>query len=402
MPTRPTDVSKLWGRAGGRCALCRMQPTAVALDGVLAEAAHIVARSAAGPRGDDPLPQDNRDRYSNLILLCPNHHTEVDWDTATWTVTRLLEAKHEHERWVQDQLDRGLLTPRADEVAPFREARVREWGARSDNAWAFSALTPLELSEDALDVVAPHVVTKFQGLSLPAPLHLPIGGSVNAYFVEPTMNGLAVEDFRRLADGVGYRVELYRSGHCEIAVCLDAWLDAVDSLSEPDARIYQSAAWSEHRLRECTRLLQYEQWAEIIVWSIATLSSIWEDLDLPFQDAILTCAVAVQPSTCLIAARGNTTRVGRPSEHDGILHSLVSRLGDVGHGPLPWTTAYPGATGAGNGGIEATPAASTGSRWRTPWSERNPAARSRDDTLGSRSQGSSRHPRFVSMRPRSA
>lgn len=328
MATRPTDISKLWGRAGGRCALCRIQLAVVSLDGVLGEAAHVVARSPDGPRGDDPLPQERRDRYPNLVLLCPNHHTEVDRDTATWTVTRLQDAKHQHERWVQDQLDRGLLTPRADHVAPFREARVREWASRSDSAWAFSALTPLELSEDALDVVAPHVVTKFQSLSLPPPLHMPIGSSVNAHFVEPTMSGLAVEDFRRLADGVGYRVELYRSGHCEIAVCLDEWLDAVESLNEPDARIYQSIASNEHRLQECTRLLLYEQWAEITVWSIATLLSIWEDLSLPFQDAILTSAVVVQPSTCLIAARGQTTRVGRPSEQEVILHSMVvSRLG---------------------------------------------------------------------------
>lgn len=330
MATRPTDISKLWGRAGGRCSLCRIQLAAVSLDGVLGEAAHVVARSPDGPRGDDPLPQDKRDRYSNLILLCPNHHTEIDRDTTTWTVTRLQDAKHQHERWVQDQLDRGLLTPRADDVAPFREARVREWATRGDHAWAFSALTPLELTEDALDVVAPHVVTKFQGLSLPPPLHAPIGSSVNAYFVEPTMNGLAVEDFRRLADGVGYRIELYRSGHCEIAVCLDAWLDAVESLSELDTRVYQSAASNEHRLQQGARLLLYEQWAEIAAWSMDTLLSIWEDLDLPFQDAILTAAVAVQPSTCLIAARGQTTRVGRPSEHDVILHSLVGQRGDDG------------------------------------------------------------------------
>ena len=45
---------------------------------LIGEMAHIVPWSARGPRGEHRLPDDELNDTDNLILLCPDHHKEVD------------------------------------------------------------------------------------------------------------------------------------------------------------------------------------------------------------------------------------------------------------------------------------------------------------------------------------
>ena len=72
---------------------------------VLSEVAHIVAQSMDGPRGHDPMPIDERDKYENLILLCEKHHTIVDNQWRTYTVERLRQIKVDHESRIQAVTD---------------------------------------------------------------------------------------------------------------------------------------------------------------------------------------------------------------------------------------------------------------------------------------------------------
>jgi hypothetical protein len=67
------------------------------------EIAHIIAVSSGGPRGRDGLPAAERDLFENLLLLCPNHHSEVDGDTRRWSIGQLRQMKREHEAWVKRQ-----------------------------------------------------------------------------------------------------------------------------------------------------------------------------------------------------------------------------------------------------------------------------------------------------------
>lgn len=107
--TRPEAV-KLWARAGGMCSFpnCRRAlargPDEIRLRG---EMAHIVASSEEGPRGDPSLPTSRRNKYENLILLCPNHHEEVDSEEERFTSETLSEMKAQHEAWVENQLEAG-------------------------------------------------------------------------------------------------------------------------------------------------------------------------------------------------------------------------------------------------------------------------------------------------------
>ncbi len=51
------------------------------------------------------MPIELRNKYSNLILLCRNHHKVVDDQVNTFTVDKLKDLKSQHEKWVRQSLD---------------------------------------------------------------------------------------------------------------------------------------------------------------------------------------------------------------------------------------------------------------------------------------------------------
>ncbi|TDC97813.1 hypothetical protein E1285_02165 [Actinomadura sp. 7K507] len=72
----------------------------------IAEAAHIVAESPAGPRGAAGRPADI-DGIDNLVLLCPSDHRTIDKGAGDWLwpSEKLRRLKRDHESWtvVMDQ-----------------------------------------------------------------------------------------------------------------------------------------------------------------------------------------------------------------------------------------------------------------------------------------------------------
>jgi len=95
------DLKLLWGRAAGRCSICKIPVTAekenVSDPFLIGEGAHIVAEKSDGPRGNDGLPEILRNNYLNLILLCPNCHTKIDKAPEDFPVEKLRKIKDEHE-----------------------------------------------------------------------------------------------------------------------------------------------------------------------------------------------------------------------------------------------------------------------------------------------------------------
>ncbi len=63
----------------------------------LGEMAHIVGDSHQGPRGDFPMPDDDRDKHTNLLLLCGDHHKTIDSQPRTYSVSVLRGIKEDHE-----------------------------------------------------------------------------------------------------------------------------------------------------------------------------------------------------------------------------------------------------------------------------------------------------------------
>lgn len=98
---------KVWVRSGGRCAICGrylMEGALAHLEVTLGELAHIVGqqKTEGSPRGEHELPEAERDKAENLMLLCAGEHDEVDrtGSVDVLTVERLRKIKNDHEAWV--------------------------------------------------------------------------------------------------------------------------------------------------------------------------------------------------------------------------------------------------------------------------------------------------------------
>jgi hypothetical protein len=99
----------LWGRSGNKCAICKNELIVDATDpaddpSIVGDEAHIIARKETFTRGDfDSLTLEQRDHYSNLILLCKIHHKQIDDQLEYFTVERLRELKNIHEQEVKSK-----------------------------------------------------------------------------------------------------------------------------------------------------------------------------------------------------------------------------------------------------------------------------------------------------------
>ncbi len=95
---------KLWLNAGGLCSFrgCSQSVTTHNLtfeETNFSNIAHIVGFNVDGPRGQSELPQDQRNNYENLILVCIKCHTLIDSkvNESSYPVELLQKFKDEHE-----------------------------------------------------------------------------------------------------------------------------------------------------------------------------------------------------------------------------------------------------------------------------------------------------------------
>src|SRR5947207_9256779 len=104
---RACDLVQLWARSAGMCSHpdCKERLVLDKSGGdeaaIIGQAAHIVARKDAGPRGGSGVEGGRVDGYENLILLCANHHAKVDRFENGHPVELLRTWKAEHEAWVE-------------------------------------------------------------------------------------------------------------------------------------------------------------------------------------------------------------------------------------------------------------------------------------------------------------
>lgn len=98
----------LWSRAYNLCsfATCWQALTADEVDArtgegfavVVGEEAHIRSGSAGGPRYDPDYPRADIDKYENLMLVCPTHHSVIDaHDGDAYDAETLVTMKRRHE-----------------------------------------------------------------------------------------------------------------------------------------------------------------------------------------------------------------------------------------------------------------------------------------------------------------
>lgn len=126
----------LWARSGNRCAICKNElivDSANPADdpSVIGDEAHIIARKEAFTRGDyEPLTPEQRDHYSNLILLCKIHHKQIDDQPAYYTVERLREIKSVHEGEVKATRSEADEKRQDDDF--IYSDYIDEWQRRAD------------------------------------------------------------------------------------------------------------------------------------------------------------------------------------------------------------------------------------------------------------------------------
>lgn len=113
------EALPVWVAAAGRCTFCNayvLESEPLGIPVLIAELAHIVGWSPTSPRGDDPLPLEDRQKAENLMLACRNCHKPIDQKSVLdlYTVEQLRQRKREHETRMK------LLT----DLSPDRQAFV--------------------------------------------------------------------------------------------------------------------------------------------------------------------------------------------------------------------------------------------------------------------------------------
>jgi hypothetical protein len=112
------DQKILWARAAGRCSFhdCRTILTfdAESQAATLGAMCHIVGEKETAARGISHLTIEERNSYTNLLLLCSHHHDIIDRDESKYPVEVLHQIKFVHETWVQECLSGPDVSP--DEI----------------------------------------------------------------------------------------------------------------------------------------------------------------------------------------------------------------------------------------------------------------------------------------------
>jgi hypothetical protein len=148
----------LWCRSASKCAICRtdlMEDMSETDDpSVLGEEAHIIAREKGGPRGNSDLPEEQRDKYANLILLCQRDHKIIDDQLRKYTVEKLQKIKMLHLKWVEDNLHPDKEKRKdEEEYATYIEEFITLSALERWNEWTSFLLSAgvLEISKTQCD-----------------------------------------------------------------------------------------------------------------------------------------------------------------------------------------------------------------------------------------------------------
>jgi hypothetical protein len=251
----------------------------------LGEIAHIVARSAEGPRGDGLLPPDQRDDYDNLILLCPTHHRIVDDNVSEWPTERLIRMKVDHERWVANQLETGVISVRDLSGGEFLTNHTQRLIQSFPNAsWIYAALTPLSITDEAINPKAKPVFDSINATLLPE-VHC-VSPAINTQLTRPSEFGLLNEDFRQLGEGKGHRIEIFRTGHIEMMICIEGMSQYITTVNRRRMNINRKFIHFQH-MRDC---LEAES---------DFLARIWQNA-LPFYNMVFSAVITDTEGTNLV------------------------------------------------------------------------------------------------------
>lgn len=148
-PPIPDPVKKaVYARARGMCAFedCRKDLVLEATEDNTAQVgqlAHIIASSPDGPRGDPSYPPEKINSFDNLILLCPNHHKEIDLLVDKYPFEKVREIQQNHYNWLDSLIDRGMSEFGFEELKKAVEGIIEIIESKPHNSnETFDLITP--------------------------------------------------------------------------------------------------------------------------------------------------------------------------------------------------------------------------------------------------------------------
>lgn len=171
---------KVWIRSAGRCPICGrylLEGQLTHKEFTLGELAHIVGQQTTkgSPRGEHPLPESERDKAENLMLLCAGEHDEIDraGSVDSLTVERLRKIKSDREDWGRRTtgLDRSRVTAVLRMIGSVRGNAVE-----SSSSWMVpdTLRTSTASSEPAAEVAGCVSTSKLTGSALSGQAQLPV------------------------------------------------------------------------------------------------------------------------------------------------------------------------------------------------------------------------------------
>lgn len=147
---------RLWVKSGGHCEFngCNADLYTERLTlkpDKLANVAHIVAASVNGPRGDDPLPLEERNNFENLMLVCLEHHSHFDKRyVKDYPAEVLRKWKREHEERVDWLL--SLPPNLKTKIIRLRSKIGDETASISENDYRQAILPRYPMDKDGIEI----------------------------------------------------------------------------------------------------------------------------------------------------------------------------------------------------------------------------------------------------------
>ena len=106
----------LWAKSANRCSICKTELFSKKDDSKefnIGEECHIISSKINGPRYKPNII--DYDENDNLILLCRNHHREIDLLTEKYSEESLINLKIKHEKWVQNTINKEISSKKIND-----------------------------------------------------------------------------------------------------------------------------------------------------------------------------------------------------------------------------------------------------------------------------------------------
>ena len=106
----PRIQKLIWGLFAGRCAICHkelIRDESTGGQSLVGQVAHIVGNNPGSARYDFPLDRARRDEPDNLMLLCLEHHKQIDDNELLYPVAEPCRMRKNYLTWLEGQLERN-------------------------------------------------------------------------------------------------------------------------------------------------------------------------------------------------------------------------------------------------------------------------------------------------------